>query len=103
MKNVKILCLAFVLISASIFGQTTKQKRADRQFNSFSFVSAIQTYEKLIDTSFNKYYAMRQLGDAYIMLRQPEKALSIYEQVVEQENVPSEYFLYYAQTLRANG
>ena len=103
MKNVKILCIAFVLIGASIFGQTTKQKRADRQFNNFSFVNAIETYEKLIDTSFNQYYAMRQLGDAYIMLRQPEKALSIYKQVVEQENVPSEYFLYYAQTLRANG
>ena len=103
MKNIKLLCIAFVLISASTFGQTAKQKRAERQFNSFSFVKAINTYEKLIDTSFNKYYAMRQLGDAYIMLRQPENALPIYKQVVQQPNVPSEYFLYYAQTLRANG
>jgi outer membrane protein OmpA-like peptidoglycan-associated protein len=103
MKNIKLLCLAFVLISTSTFGQTAKQKRAERQFNSFSFVKAIDTYEKLIDTSFNKYYAMRQLGDAYIMLRQPEKALPIYEKVVQQPNVPSEYYLYYAQTLRANG
>ncbi len=103
MKNIKLLCIAFVLISTSTFGQTAKQKRAERQFNNFSFVKAIDTYEKLIDTSFNKYYAMRQLGDAYIMLRQPEKALPIYEQVVQQPNVPSEYYLYYAQTLRANG
>lgn len=103
MKNIKLLCIAFVLISASTFGQTAKQKRAERQFNSFSFVKAIETYEKLIDTSFNKYYAMRQLGDAYIMLRQPEKALPIYEKVVQQPNVPSEYYFYYAQTLRANG
>jgi outer membrane protein OmpA-like peptidoglycan-associated protein len=91
------------LISTSTFGQTAKQKRAERQFNNFSFVKAIDTYEKLIDTSFNKYYAMRQLADAYIMLRQPEKALPIYEKVVQQPNVPSEYYLYYAQTLRANG
>lgn len=103
MKNIKLLCIAFVLISASAFGQTAKQKKAERQFNSFSFVKAIDTYEKLVDTSFNKYYAMRQLGDAYIMLRQPEKALPIYEKVVQQPNVPSEYYLYYAQTLRANG
>ena len=103
MKKIKLLFLTVVLISASMFGQTTKQKRADRQFNSFSFVKAIDTYEKLIDTSFNKHYAMRKLGDAYIMLRQPEKALPIYKRVVEQENVPSEYFLYYAQTLRATG
>ncbi|REE80664.1 outer membrane protein OmpA-like peptidoglycan-associated protein [Lutibacter oceani] len=103
MKNIGILFVAFVLISTSVFGQTAKQKRAERQFNDFSFVKAINTYEKLIDTSFNKFYAMRKLGDAYIMLRQPEKALPIYKEVVKQENVPSEYYLYYAQALRANG
>jgi len=103
MKNITLLCLAFVLISTSTFGQTAKQKRAEREFNSFSFVKAISTYEKLIDTSFNKQYAMRKLADSYIMLRQPEKALPIYEKVVKQPNVPSEYYLYYAQTLRANG
>ncbi|MDO9136336.1 MAG: flagellar motor protein MotB, partial [Lutibacter sp.] len=103
MKNIKLLCIAFVLISTSTFGQSARQKKAERQFNDFSFVKAIGTYEKLVDTSFNKYYAMRQLGDAYIMLRQPEKALPIYEKVVQQPNVPSEYYLYYAQTLRANG
>jgi len=103
MKNIGILFVAFVLISTSVFGQTAKQKRAERQFNDFSFVKAINTYEKLVDTSFNEFYSMRKLGDAYIMLRQPEKALEIYKEVVKQENVPSEYFLYYAQTLRANG
>ena len=103
MKNIKILFVALVLISTTLFGQTAKQKRAEKQFDNFSFVKAISTYEKLIDTSFNKYYAMRKLGDAYIMLRQPEKALEIYKEVVKQENVPSEYYLYYAQTLRANG
>ena len=103
MKNIKILFVALVLISTTLFGQTAKQKRAEKQFDNFSFVKAISTYEKLIDTSFNKYYAMRKLADAYIMLRQPEKALEIYKEVVKQENVPSEYYLYYAQTLRANG
>jgi outer membrane protein OmpA-like peptidoglycan-associated protein/tetratricopeptide (TPR) repeat protein len=103
MKNIQPLFIAFVLICSTAIGQTAKQKRAERQFNTFSFVEAINTYEKLIDTSFNKHFAMRKLGDSYIMLRQPEKALDIYEKVVQQENVPSEYFLYYAQTLRATG
>ena len=103
MKNIKIVCIAFALISTSLFGQTAKQKRAENQFDSFSFIKAINTYEKFVDTSFNENYATRKLADAYIMLRQPEKALPIYKRVVEQENVPSEYYLYYAQTLRANG
>jgi outer membrane protein OmpA-like peptidoglycan-associated protein len=37
------------------------------------------------------------------MLRQPENALPIYEKVVQQPNVPSEYYMYFEQTLRANG
>ena len=104
MRNIRLLFIAFALIGiTSMFGQTAKQKRADRQFDNFSFVKAISTYEKLIDTSFNERYAMQRLADAYIMLRQPENALPIYKEVVKQENVPSEYFLYYAQTLRATG
>lgn len=103
MKHIKLLLLALVLMSTSMFGQTQRQKKAERHFDSFSFTKSIDTYEKLIEKDFNSDYAQRKLADAYIMLRQPEKALPIYEQVVQQENVPSEYFLYYAQTLRANG
>ncbi len=103
MKNRYITLLALLMIGSASFGQTGKQKRAERQFNSFSFVKAINTYEKFIDTSFNENYALRKLADSYIMLRQPEKALPIYKRVVEQPNVPSEYYLYYAQALRANG
>jgi outer membrane protein OmpA-like peptidoglycan-associated protein len=103
MRHISLLFFAFVFISTSVFGQTIREKRAERQFNSFSFVSAIDTYDKMIEKDINKEFALRKLGDAYIMLREPEKALPIYAQVVQQPNVPSEYYLYYAQTLRANG
>lgn len=103
MKNTGLLIIVFALLSTTIYGQSAKQKRAERQFNTFSFVKAIGTYEKMIDTSYDKQSAMRKLGDAYIMLRQPEKAVAIYKRVVKQENVPSEYYLYYAQALRATG
>lgn len=103
MKHLKIILIAFVLVCTSSFGQTQRQKRAEKQFDHFSFIKAIETYEKLIDKQVNEQYAERKLADAYIMLRKPEEALPIYKEVVQQENVPSEYYLYYAQTLRANG
>lgn len=103
MKNIKPLFLAFVLICASAIGQTTRQKRAEGLYSNFSFVKAIEHYEKLIEKNDNKDYALRKLGDTYIMLRMPEEALSIYKQVVQQPNVPSEYYYYYAQVLRATG
>ncbi len=103
MKNIKPLFIAFVLICSSVIGQTVRQKRAESLYNQFSFVKSIEQYEKMIEKDINKDYALRKLGDAYIMLRMPEKALPIYKQVVQQPNVPSEYFYYYAQVLRANG
>ncbi len=103
MKNIKPLFIAFVLICSSTIGQTARQKRAENSYNQFSFVKAVEQYQKMIEKDINKEYALRKLGDAYIMLRKPEMALSIYKQVVEQPNVPSEYFYYYAQVLRANG
>lgn len=103
MKHLKIILIAFVLVCTSSFGQTQRQKRAEKQFDHFSFIKAIETYEKLIDKQVNEQYAQRKLADAYIMLRNSEEALPIYKEVVQQENVPSEYYLYYAQTLRANG
>jgi len=103
MKAIKLLGIVFLLICSSSFGQSGKLKRADKLYNSFSFVKAIDKYEKLIDTNFNKSYSMRKLGDSYMYLRKPKEAAEIYKYVVKQENVPEEYFYYYAQALRGSG
>ena len=103
MKAIKLVTIVFLLICSSSFGQSGKLKRADRHYNSFSFVKAIEKYEKLIDTNFNKSYAMRKLGDSYMYLRKPKAAVEIYKHVVEQENVPEEYYYFYAQALRGVG
>ena len=107
MKNIGLLVLS-ILISTSVLGQeqesqSGKQKRAQRQYDNFSFVKATEKYEKLADTTVNQRASVRKLADAYIMLRQPEKALPLYKRAVEDPAVPHEYYLYYAQTLRATG
>ena len=100
MKTIKPFIIIFLLICSSSFGQSGKLKRADRLYNSFSFVKAIEKYENLVDKNFNKSYAMRKLGDSYMYLRKPKEAVEIYKVVVEQENVPKEYYYFYAQALR---
>lgn len=103
MKTIKLATIVFLLICSSSFGQSGKLKRADRLYNSFSFVKAIEKYEKLIDTNFNKSYATRKLGDSYMYLRKPKEAVEVYKYVVQQENVPVEYYYFYAQALRGVG
>ncbi len=103
MKTIKLITIVFLLICSFSFGQSGKLKRANMHYNSFSFVKAIELYEKLIDTNFNKSYAMRKLGNSYMYLRNPKEAVEIYKHVVQQENVPEEYYYFYAQALRGNG
>ncbi|MCF7568076.1 OmpA family protein [Sabulilitoribacter arenilitoris] len=94
-----LICLALML-SLSVFSQQGKQKRADTLFNKFSFVKAAKVYQDLIENNYNKDYATRKLADCYAYLRNPQRASRYYKKVVEQENVPIEYYYSYAQSLR---
>lgn len=88
------------MLSFNAFSQQGKQKRADTLFNKFSFVKAAEVYRELIDKNYNRDYATRQLADCYAFLRDPRNASRYYKTVVEQENVPIEYYYKYAQSLR---
>lgn len=87
-------------MSLSVFAQYGKQKKADTLFNKFSFVKAANVYRELIENNYNKDYATRRLADCYGLLRDPRNAARYYKQVVEQDNVPVEYYYSYAQALR---
>src|SRR5690606_18300053 len=101
MKSKDYILIYFALImNLVVFAQQGKQKRADTLFNKFSFVKAAEVYKDLIENNYNKDYATRQLADCYAYLRNPNQAARYYKQVVEQENVPVEYYYKYAQALR---
>ena len=82
MKIIKPLVIVFLLICSSSFGQTGKLKRADRLFDSFSFTKAIDKYENVVNKNGNDSYAMRKLGDSYMYLRMPEKAVEAYKTAI---------------------
>jgi len=103
MKTLKLIIVLFLLISSSSFGQTGKLKRANFHYNSFSFVKAIDKYENLKDSVIYESHALRRLADSYMYLRMPEKAVDVYKKVVKQQNVPEEYYYFYAQALRGVG
>ena len=99
LKNHLITCL-LCFVGFSTFAQYSSQKKADNLFNKFSFVSASKIYQELIEKNYNADYATRQLADSYAFLRNPDSAVVYYKKVVEQENVPIEYYYNYAQALR---
>src|SRR5690606_6279759 len=101
MRLKKYILIYFALmLNLVVFAQQGKQKRADTLFNKFSFVKAAEVYQDLIKNNYNKDYAMRQLADCYALLRNPNRAAVYYKEVVNQKDVPIEYYFKYAQALR---
>ncbi len=88
------------MLSFVASAQYGSQKKADNLFNKFSFVSAAEVYHNLIEKDFNADYATRQLADSYAYMRNPDSAVVYYQKVVQQENIPVEYYYNYAQALR---
>ncbi|WP_232731988.1 OmpA family protein [Confluentibacter lentus] len=101
MKSKNCILIYFALmLNLVVLAQQGKQKRADTLFNKFSFVKAAEVYQDLIRNNYNKDYATRQLADCYAYLRDPNRATRYYKQVVNQKDVPIEYYYKYAQALR---
>jgi outer membrane protein OmpA-like peptidoglycan-associated protein len=100
--KLKIYSLVTILLLGSIsaFAQYGSQKKADKLFYKYAFFDAAEVYHNLINKEFNAEYATRQLADSYAYMRNPDSAAVYYQKVVEQENIPIEYYYNYAQALR---
>lgn len=59
-KLYKICLLILVMTSSTLVAQQVKQQRADRLFNNFSFVDAIEVYKDLVDKDYNADYAKNE-------------------------------------------
>lgn len=100
MKPLYTLAFLVLISGTSILAQSGKQRKAEQLFNSFSFIKSIEKYEVLVANNYNKDLALQKLGDAYMMLRQPESAVKYYSQVVDNNKLPASYYYSYAQALR---
>lgn len=98
----KIYYLFFLLLSCSFLSQAQsgKQKKADKLYNDFAYLEAVDVYKDLIEKDYNVSYNSKKLGDTYMMLRSPENAVHYYGDVIQEEGISPEYYYKYAQALR---
>ncbi|MBW3520162.1 OmpA family protein [Flavobacterium sp. NKUCC04_CG] len=98
----KIILSALILLSAGAFSQQQRQNRADELFNRFAYIDAINIYENLVGKGFKSIGLFQQLGDAYYFNGELQKANKAYSFLFGLTNeVPSEYYYRYAQTLKS--
>ncbi|MFT6994381.1 MAG: outer membrane protein OmpA-like peptidoglycan-associated protein [Maribacter sp.] len=102
MKNT-ILLFLFCLVGQLTFAQFAAQKKADYYFSKFSYAKAIPEYQKMIDDGLNKDYAHQQLAECYLLIRDFKKSIPHFEEVINNPNIPTDYYFKYAMALYSKG
>lgn len=105
MKRQLLLCLAITsFLSNSGFAQKAKIASADKKYNSYAYIDAIQTYERLAAKGYQSAEMFEKLGNAYYFNSDFEKAAQSYEKLYQlQSELAPEYYYRYAQSLKASG
>ncbi|MBE8726524.1 OmpA family protein [Flavobacterium hungaricum] len=105
MKNYTLLCLIIVnVFSFNSYAQQSKINAADKKYNSYAYVDAIKTYEKVADKGYKSEDMFKKLGNAYYFNSDFQGAAKWYGELFAMNaNVEPEYYYRYAQSLKSAG
>ena len=101
MKKIYII-LILVLASSLISAQNKDTQIADKLFKKFEFISAAESYLKLVASNNADGSVYKQLGDCYFNIYNTKEAAKWYAKAIVKKQ-DSELYYRYAQMLKANG
>ncbi len=97
----RLLTIIIILSSLLSFSQT---KLADKFFENFAYVKAVELYEKAVEKGDKSKHVLTRLGDAYYNNSKSDKAAYWYgEALKEHKKIEAEYLYKYIQSLRSIG
>jgi outer membrane protein OmpA-like peptidoglycan-associated protein/tetratricopeptide (TPR) repeat protein len=102
-KKIFYTLFACVLIAGTVSAQTAKQKRADKYYESFSYVKAASLYEDLAKQNMANDQSLKRLADSYNHTGNYLKAEEWYSKLYKENKADAEETYSYAQVLKANG
>ena len=102
-KNLRYSLFLSVFILQG-YAQKTTVARADKNYDSFAYVDAIDNYEKVASKGYQDEKMFQKLGNAYYFKAELQAALKWYDQLFSlYPNQEPEYFFRYSQTLKSLG
>lgn len=105
MKIILKVSITIILFSSLINAQEQKTKRADKKFDDYAFVDAIENYEQLVNEGYSKEDIFKRLGNANYLNAKYGKATEWYGKLLNLEavEIEGEYMYRYAQCLKSIG
>ncbi|WP_452227184.1 OmpA family protein [Lacinutrix cladophorae] len=101
MKNILSLLCFLLLITAS-YGQNKYSEKADKLFNSYQYVDAIEAYLGIVKDKKADNYIYKQLADSYYNVFNIKEASKWYTKAIEAKQDAETYYRY-AQVLKSQG
>lgn len=106
MKNYTLLCLILVnVFSFSSYAQKAKLNAADKKYDSYAYVDAIKTYEKVAAKGYKSEDMFKKLGNSYYFNSDFEGASKWYGELfaMNPSTLEPEYYYRYSQALKSTG
>lgn len=105
MKKKLLLCLVIAnVIWFQSYAQKAKINAADKKYNTFAYIDAIKTYERVASKGYESAEMFEKLGNAYYFNSDFEKSSQWYEKLYQlTPDLKPEYYYRYAQSLKAIG
>ena len=105
MKNYILLYITIVSVfSFNGYSQKAKITSADKKYDSYAYVDAIKTYERVAEKGYKSADMFQKLGNAYYFNSDFEKAAKWYGELYAlTPDLEPEYYYRYAQSLKAIG
>lgn len=102
--KIKVLLLMTFLSFGSVYSQLGRMTTADKKYDRYAYIDAIEIYEKVAEKGHKSVDLFEKLGNSYYFNAEYDKAERWYSELFAMtEDVPSEYYFRYSQSLKAVG
>ncbi|WP_281337351.1 OmpA family protein [Flavobacterium eburneipallidum] len=104
MKNFILYLSIISVLSWNSYAQKNKITSADKNYNTYAYIDAIKTYERVAEKGYKSVDMFQKLGNAYYFNSELEKAAKWYGELFAMApDQEPEYLYRYAQSLKSIG
>jgi outer membrane protein OmpA-like peptidoglycan-associated protein/tetratricopeptide (TPR) repeat protein len=103
----KTLYITLFMICSCLLGQAqlSKLTTADKKYKNYSYIDAIDIYQKVVDKGYKSPELFKKLGNSYYFNGELDQAAKWYGELfaLGENDLEPEYYFRYSQALKANG